>query len=93
MTYNIEIMENVSFGTKIDLFSNYLKKPQNIDVNWETLLNMQANNFVTATISTNLIYDDDIKIEVDTNNDGIIDHRGPRIQFKEVLSVGLTVKF
>ena len=31
-------MKNIGFTTKIDLFSNYLDKPQNIDVNWETLL-------------------------------------------------------
>lgn len=88
-----DIMKNVNLQSKIDLFSNYIDKPENIDVNWEMLLAMKINDYITANINTLLIYDDDIKIEVDENNDGTIDAVGPRIQFKEVFSLGLSVKF
>lgn len=93
MAFQKELIENVNFGTKIDLFSNYLNNPQNIDINWETLLTLKANKYFSATLSTVLIYDDDIKFEEDTNNDGEIDSKGPRIQFKEILSLGITLKF
>ena len=86
-------MENVVFQTKLDLFSNYLNKPQNIDVSWETLLSMKVNKFISATLSTHLLYDDDIKIAVDTDDDGVTDKTGPRIQFKEVLAVGFSLIF
>ncbi|MDH5400010.1 MAG: DUF3078 domain-containing protein [Cyclobacteriaceae bacterium] len=91
--YKKDLMENVSLQTKLDLFSNYLKNPQNIDVNWETLISMKVNKFISATLSTNLLYDDDVDIAVDENNDGITDKSGPRTQFKEVLGVGFSYKF
>ena len=93
LAFRKDLFENVNFSTKIDLFSNYLDNPQNIDINWETLLTLKANKYLSATLSTLLIYDDNIKIEQDTNNDGVIDSKGPRIQFKEVLSIGITLQF
>ena len=88
-----EILKNVSFTTKLDFFSNYLKNPQNIDVNWETQLALQVNKFITVNLNTHLIYDDDIKIAVDNDGDGITDVSGPRVQFKEILGVGVTYTF
>ena len=67
-----EFLKNVSFTSKIDLFSNYSDNPQNIDVNWETLLALKVNKFISANITTQLIYDDNVKIPIDRNNDGII---------------------
>ena len=81
------------FQTKLGLLSNYLHNPQNIDVNWEVLLNMKLTKFLSAVISTNLIYDDDIKIGIDDDGDGIIDREGPRTQFKKVIGVGLSYQF
>lgn len=88
-----EIMKNVSLQSKLELFSNYSEEPGNIDVNWEVLISMKVNKFISATISTQLLYDDDIDIAIDNNNDGIIDAVGPRTQFKEVLGIGLSYKF
>jgi hypothetical protein len=89
-----ELFKNVSFTTKIDLFSNYLNKPQNIDINWETQIAMKVNKYLSFNINTQLIYDDNTKIKVDRNNDGILDLvPGPRIQFKEILGVGFSYKF
>ncbi len=91
--YNKDILENVNLQTKLELFSNYLEEPQNVDVNWEVLIAMKVNQYITATLSTQLIYDDNTIIAVDNNDDGIIDENGPRTQFKEVLGVGLSYKF
>lgn len=88
-----EFLKNVSFTTKIDLFSNYLVEPQNIDVNWETQIALKVNKFITVNFNTQLIYDDDVIIAVDKNSDGIIDAQGPRTQFKEILGVGFSYKF
>jgi hypothetical protein len=89
------LMENISIQTNLALFSNYLHNPGNIDVNWEVLLSMKVNKFISATISTDMIYDDDIKIVEDKNDNGIIEpgEKGPRLQFKEVLAIGLAYKF
>lgn len=91
--YNKEIWENVEMSSQLGLFSNYFNNPQNIDVNWDFALNMKVNDFLSASINTKLLYDDDVDIKVDSNNDGTIDAEGPRIQFKEVLGIGLTFSF
>ena len=88
-----EIMKNVTLDTKLNLFSNYLEDPQNIDVNWDLMLVMQVNEWLSASITTNLIYDHDIDVPLDRNDDGVTDGVGPRTQFKEVLAVGLNLTF
>ena len=88
-----DIMKNVNFKTKLDLFSNYSEEPQNVDVNWETLVAMKVNKYISATVTTHLIYDHDIMIGEDTNGDGNADVFGPRTQFKEVLGIGFLYKF
>ena len=91
--YSKEVLKNVKLTSKLDLFSNYLNNPQNIDVNWETLIAMKINDFLTASITTHLIYDDDIMFDVDRDDDGIVDGMGPRTQFKEVFALGIQYQF
>lgn len=89
-----DIAKNVNLASKLELFSNYLDRPQNIDVNWEVLLNMKINKFLTCNVATQLIYDHDIPVPVERTIDGVKEMgTGPRLQFKEVLSLGLSVKF
>jgi hypothetical protein len=90
MYYQNDIIENVGLNTKLELFSNYLQNPQYIDINWEVLLSLKVNKYISATLSTQLLYDHDIDIATDTNNDGINDSFGPKTQFKEVFGLGLT---
>jgi len=91
-----ELLKNVSFTTKIDLFSNYLNKPQNIVVNWETLITLKVNKFISANFNTQLLYDDKIKVPFDKNGNGTIEPGealGSKVQFKEILGVGLSYNF
>ncbi|GIV41244.1 MAG: hypothetical protein KatS3mg034_0554 [Vicingaceae bacterium] len=88
-----EIMENVVWQIRSDFFSNYLNNPQNIDINAESIFNFKINKFLSASLSIAVIYDDDIIIKQDTNDDGIIDKQGPRTQFKEVFGLGVNYKF
>lgn len=85
--------KSVSLLSKLDLFSNYLHNPSNIDISWETIIGFKVNKFISATITTQLLYDDDINVIIDSNKDGVIDAIGPRTQFKEVLGIGFAYKF
>lgn len=87
-----EIMKNVKLTTTLGLFSNYIESPQNIDVNWDMLVLMKVNKFITVSLNTTLIYDNDITITRDDDGDGINEVNGPRTQFKEILAVGFSYK-
>lgn len=82
-----EFLKNMTIYSRVDLFSNYLDKPQNVDVRWDVQLNMIVNKWFSANITTNMIYDDDTKI---LQKDG---SKGPRLQFKESLGIGFQVSF
>ncbi len=83
-----EVVKNVTAQTKLDLFSNYFHNPQNIDVDWSVLISMKVNEFLSANLVTQLIYDDDVKIlDPDTGESA------PVVQFMEMFGVGLSVKF
>ena len=90
--YQKDIMENVKLTTTLGLFSNYLNNPQNIDINWDLMILMKVNKLITVSINTNLIYDDDAKITRDDDGDGINEVNGPRTQFKEIITLGLSYK-
>ena len=91
MQYQTKVMENITFQTVLELFSNYMYNPTNVDINWTTLTTFKVNKFISATLTTQLIYDDDIKV---LRNAG--DQKGttgPDVQFKQVLGVGFNYKF
>lgn len=88
--YQTPLAENITFMTRGDLFSNYLRDPQNMDVTWETLWNFKVNDWFAATLSTMVIYDHDTKLPR-TDPEGN-QYLGPTTQFKQTLGVGLTFK-
>ncbi|WP_297086457.1 DUF3078 domain-containing protein [uncultured Draconibacterium sp.] len=83
-----DIVKNVTLDTKIDFFSNYFEDPQNIDIDWTMKIIMKVNDYLSANLITQLIYDDDVLIlNPDTGSEV------PRLQFMESFGVGLTFKF
>jgi hypothetical protein len=90
LQFSADFGENLTFVTRGDLFSNYLRNPENIKVFWETLWTYQLNDWLGMTLNTVLIYDHDIQLPR-TDEAGNVT-TVPRTQFKQVLGVGLTVK-
>jgi len=84
-----ELLKNVTFTTKLDLFSNYAHNPQNIDVSWETLIGMKVNKYISVSFNTHLLYDDDVKIQLPEEEGSV----GSLVQFKEIFGVGFSYKF
>ncbi len=95
--WRANLHKNIVMDNKIELFSSYLYKPQNIDVDWEFSIVLKATKYISTTISTHLIYDDDIEIPVYNVIDGVKIKDETKttkaIQFKELLSVGFSYKF
>ncbi len=87
--FSKEIIKNVTLNAKVDLFSNYLKNPQNVDVNADVFVAYKATKYLTINARIQSIYDDDIKILLDEQTG----RRGPRLQTMEILGLGLTFKF
>jgi len=77
-----EFLKNVAFTSKLDLFSNYLKDPQNIVFNWENLIGMKVNKYISVNINTHLMYDANIKFNGEK----------AKLQFKEILGLGFFLK-
>ncbi|MCC6937324.1 MAG: DUF3078 domain-containing protein [Flavobacteriales bacterium] len=88
--YTTELAKNITFMTRGDVFANYLRNPQNMDVNWETLWTFKVNDWFAATFNTLLIYDDDTDLPK-KNSEGVA-YSGPVTQFKQTLGIGLTLK-
>lgn len=62
LEFNYEFLPNMTLYSRVDFYSNYLDKPQNVDVRWDTQINMKINKWFAANLNLNLIYDDDTKI-------------------------------
>ena len=84
----LKVNDNISYETQLILFSNYLKNPQNIRVNWDNRLEWKMAKYLTMTFNTFLIYDDTIRIVDADHPDGF-----RAIQFKEFLQFGFTYTF
>ena len=57
--YKFNIMENVTAENLLNLYSNYLKDPQNIDINYTLDIVMKINKVLSANLNFQAIYDDD----------------------------------
>lgn len=88
-TWNKEIMKNITYKSKLELFSNYIKKPQNIDIFWTNMIAMKVNSLISVNLSLDMIYDDDVRVFENPKTGAM----GPRLQVKQVLGIGLTAKF
>lgn len=87
--YNKKVNEILTINSKLGLFSNYLKNPQNIDVNFDLLASLKITKFIAVNFTLQMIYDDDILVVVDSDTG----RKGQRMQIKEMLGVGFSYNF
>ena len=91
--FSRQVFENIDLSNQLSLYSDYLNKFGNIDVDWQLAVNMKVNDFVKANVGTHIRYDDDVKFKEDANNDGKLETSGPRVQLKQMLGVGVVYEF
>ena len=97
----------LGYETTLEAFSNYLDRPQFVDVRWTNALLVKVTSWLSVNIFTDLIYDYDVLIPIyngegdavmikdpaDPTGTALIQETGRRVQFKEVFGLGLTYKF
>ena len=56
--YKFNIMTNVGIENRLNLYSNYLDKPQNVDIDYQMNVVMKINKYLSANVALQAIYDD-----------------------------------
>ncbi|MEM6685252.1 MAG: DUF3078 domain-containing protein [Bacteroidota bacterium] len=76
--YKFTLFDNVVFENILNLYSNYLEKPENVDIDYNVNVVMTINQYLSTNINFQTIYDDNA-------------FNG--FQTREVLGVGLNYGF
>ncbi|OYQ31894.1 hypothetical protein CHU92_15485 [Flavobacterium cyanobacteriorum] len=56
--YKFDIIANVTLENILNLYSNYLEDPQNVDIDYQLNIVMRINRYMTTNLSFQTIYDD-----------------------------------
>jgi hypothetical protein len=91
ITNEFRPVKNMVITNRLQLFTNYVNNPQNIDVDWEMIFQTNLNWFTDVRLNTHLIFDDDTRTLV-MGNDGI-EKKTARVQFKELLGLSFIFRF
>ncbi len=79
------IAPNITFKSRLDLFSNYRNNPQNVDLFMTNLLTVKLSKLFNVTWAVDMIYDDDAKLFGPNGN-------SPSLQFKSLIGIGVQFK-
>jgi len=91
--------KNLAFTNRLQLFTNYINNPLNIDVDWEMITVFNLNWFTEIRLNTHLIYDDDTKtVVLDEENKPVpgpdgLPKKTARVQFKEMFGLSMIFRF
>lgn len=86
ISYFKEFNKFVAYKGRLDLFSNYKKNPQNVDINMNNTLSAKLGKVFTMSWSLDMIYDDDVRLFGKTKT-------SPALQVKSIIGAGIQVKF
>lgn len=76
--YKFAVVANVTFENILNLYSNYLEDPQNVDLDYQLNVVMKINKFLSTNISFQTVYDDNA-------------YRG--FQIRQIFGVGANYEF
>ncbi len=99
LTNEFRPVKNMSITNRLQLFTNYIHNPQDVDVDWEVIMTANINWFTEMRLNTHLIFDDDTKTVVYDKEDHPVlrpdgtEKKTARIQFKELLGLSFVFRF
>ena len=95
--YQTALTKNIDYRTRLDMYSNYLKDPQNIDILWDNFFAIKLSKTLGIGLGVTVVYDDEQPGQrvLDSNGDGVNDKLGTLgwTQLKQMLNVGFNYKF
>ena len=56
--YKLDVIANVTFENILNLYSNYLEDPQNVDIDYQLNIVMKINKYLSTNLSFQTVYDD-----------------------------------
>jgi hypothetical protein len=74
----LELMENITMENILNLYSNYLEDPQNVDIDYTMNMVFKVNKYISANATLQAIYDDNAV---------------QGFQIREALGIGVTYGF
>ncbi len=77
--------EKFNFKTRLDLFSNYKRNPQNIDIFWSNVFTAKITKYINFSFNLDMIYDDDTR--------NVDPAKGPAPQWLELMGIGFAYSF
>jgi len=89
--YKKEIFKNVILENRLSLYSDYVNRFGNIDIDCDLQVELVVNQYVKANIGAHVIYDDDIKSKREIA--GIQVTEGPKTQIRQAIGVGIEYIF
>ncbi|MFD2550257.1 DUF3078 domain-containing protein [Bizionia sediminis] len=96
-TYETALFDNVSLRNFMSFYTDYINDFGNVDVDWEIVFDFKVNNFIKATLGSHIKYDNDIKIKEEITNSETQETElvelGARVQWKQLLGVGVVYEF
>ena len=85
VNYFKEFNKFVSYRGKLDLFSNYKRNPQNVDIYMTHTLSAKLGKVFTIGWSLDMIYDDDVRLFGKNE-------RSPALQLKSIVGAGIQLR-
>src|SRR5690606_1913328 len=81
-----DLMQNVRWKADLNLFSNY-ENLGNIVVNFNSVISMKVNRYITTRIETVMIYDENVYIEMDDGSSS------RAVQLQNLINFGIGIDF
>jgi hypothetical protein len=83
--YTKKLGANFVYKTRLDMFSNYKQKPQNIDIFWTNALTAKLTKYINFSFNLDMIYDNDTK--------NVNPAKGPASQWLQLMGIGFAYNF
>ena len=89
--YKKEIFKNIILENRLSLYSDYVNRFGNVDIDCDLQVELVVNQYVKANIGAHVIYDDDIKSKREIA--GVQVTEGPKMQIRQAIGVGIEYIF